>query len=58
MHEDRNLVTYVRVGHPPGRWWKWDLQNTKRNYHLLKVCIRVLCLRMLLIISVNEHIYW
>jgi hypothetical protein len=46
------------VGHPPGRWWKWDLQITKQNYHLLKVSIRVLCMRMLLIISMNEHIYW
>jgi len=52
MHEDRNLVTPVRVGHPPE--YKAELPC------LFKVCIRVLCLRMLLIISRNEHtsIYW
>jgi hypothetical protein len=52
MHEDRNLVTPVRVGHPPE--YKAELP------YLLKVCIRILCLRMLLIISMNEHtsIYW
>ena len=56
--EDRCLVTFVRITSLQVDSGKWHLQNTNQNYQPLEVCIRVLWLGMLLIISMNEQIYW